>query len=271
MGFKEIMSWKGKLCGSVAGFAMGGPLGAVIGAVLGHQIDKATTFSFAYTRLEEKKGIQDAFFSTTFSVMGHLAKADGVVSKAEINLATHVMEQMRLSTEQRQQAMHLFEQGKKSNFPLIQTLQNFQQQCGYRQHLLLMFLEIQLQAAMADGNIHTKEEAVLSTICQQFEVSPRRYEIIKRRLFAQQRFQQHYQQQPFNLSKIKLNDAYDTLGVKVKSSDAELKKAYRSLVSQHHPDKLLAKGLPEEMMTLAKEKTQQITKAYEIIKASRQH
>ncbi len=267
------MSWKGKLCGSIAGFAMGGPVGAILGGIVGHQIDKATTFTFAYTSLEDQQQLQTAFFTATFSVMGHLAKADGVVSKAEINLATKVMDEMHLSAQMRTQAIALFEQGKRRDFPLIPTLQDFQQQCGKRKHLLLMFLEIQLQAAYADGQIHPTEEALLSQICQQFDVSHRHYLSIKRRLQAQFRFQEYYQQhqqsQSAYHSKTNLNDAYAVLGVNENNTDAEIKKAYRTLISQHHPDKLVTKGLPESMMILAKEKTQQITKAYEIIKDSR--
>ncbi len=70
-------------------------------------------------------------------------------------------------------------------------------------------------------------------------------------------------------SEININEAYDLLGVKASDSDTEIKKAYRRLMSQHHPDKLVSKGLPEEMIKLATEKTQQIKKAYEQIKRER--
>jgi len=267
------MSWKGKIWGSVVGFAIGGPVGAILGGIFGHQVDHASTFSFAYFNSEDRQVIQDVFFTTTFSVMGHLAKADGLVSKAEIDLATYVMDQMKLSAAMRNQAITLFETGKKSDFPLIATLNNFKQQCDKHKHLLYMFLEIQLQAAFADGHLHVEEEALLLQICQQFDISHRRYLRIKRRLQAQHRFRQYYQQQSYSVrhSKTNLNDAYAVLGVDASSTDAEIKRAYRLLISQHHPDKLLAKGLPEAMMRLAKEKTQQITKAYEIIKVARKH
>ena len=72
-----------------------------------------------------------------------------------------------------------------------------------------------------------------------------------------------------NRAGLSLDDAYAVLNVSASSSDAEVKKAYRRLMSQHHPDKLVAKGLPEEMMELAKEKTQEIRAAYDVIKNSR--
>ncbi|MGB0734058.1 MAG: DnaJ domain-containing protein, partial [Pontibacterium sp.] len=67
----------------------------------------------------------------------------------------------------------------------------------------------------------------------------------------------------------KLDDAYKVIGVEPEATDAEVKRAYRKLMSQHHPDKLVAKGLPEEMMQVAKEKSQEIQAAYELIKQSR--
>ncbi len=265
------MSWKGKAFGALAGFMIGNGLGAIIGGTLGHLIDRVKTRSLAHLNVEEQQSVQQVFFATTFPVMGHLAKADGIVSKAEIDLATHIMDQMQLSPEMRYEAITLFNEGKRNDFPLIQTLANFQKYCGHRKHLPLMFLEIQVQAAFADGYLHENEEILLFKICQYFKLSKRQYLRIKRRTQAQYRFQQYYQQQSYAAlySKNNLNDAYEVLGVDSQKSDAEIKNAYRTLISQNHPDKLAAKGLPDEMMILATEKTQQITKAYELIKETR--
>ncbi|MCK5897678.1 MAG: co-chaperone DjlA [Methylococcales bacterium] len=265
------MSWKGKAFGAIAGFMIGHGLGAVIGGALGHLIDRVKTRSLAYLNVEEQQSVQQVFFATTFPVMGHLAKADGIVSKAEIDLATHIMDQMQLTPEMRNEAIALFNEGKKDDFPLIKTLNDFQKHCGHRKHLPIMFLEIQVQAAFADGYLHDNEEALLLKICQHFKLPQRQYLRMKRRVQAQHRFQQYYQQQSNAAlySKNNLKDAYEVLGVSSSNSDAEIKKAYRTLISQNHPDKLAAKGLPESMMTLATEKTQQITKAYEMIKEVR--
>ncbi|MBS2140066.1 DnaJ domain-containing protein [Escherichia coli] len=64
----------------------------------------------------------------------------------------------------------------------------------------------------------------------------------------------------------KMEDACNVLGVKPTDDATTIKRAYRKLMSEHHPDKLVAKGLPPEMMEMAKQKAQEIQQAYELIK-----
>ncbi|WP_171996793.1 co-chaperone DjlA, partial [Klebsiella pneumoniae] len=66
-----------------------------------------------------------------------------------------------------------------------------------------------------------------------------------------------------------LEDACNVLGVKPTDDAATVKRAYRKLMNEHHPDKLVAKGLPPEMMEMAKQKAQEIQKAWELIKEQR--
>lgn len=267
------MQWKGKIFGSVVGFMMGGPVGAVLGSVIGHQLDnyQPETVSLEDTLdFEQKLQLQNAFFNTTFAVMGHLAKADGVVSEAEIQLATRVMNEMHLAEPMRQQAIKLFQEGKSPHFLLETTLAQFRKDCGRHKQFLYMFLEIQLQIAFADGEINLQEETVLLSICEQLGIFKFEYQALKLQFQARQRFYQQ-QQQGYSRYQLRnqLNDAYAILGVNSSASDSDVKLAYKKLMNQHHPDKLIARGLPEEMLVLAKEKTQQISKAYEVIKAAR--
>jgi len=266
------MSWLGKFFGGAFGFMLGGPLGAILGASVGHQFDVGRD------ALEHRQDgfmpgdqhrVQMAFFTATFSVMGHIAKADGRVSKAEINLARRVMDEMGLTGEMRETAVKLFQQGKNPGFPLDEAIFQLRKECQRRTQLLRMFLEIQLQAALADGAIDASEEKLLRHICSQLGVSRFEYERIKLQILAQQRFYAYGQQQHEVRRQSGLRDAYQVLGLDETASDAEVKTAYRRLISQNHPDKLVAKGLPEEMMKIAKEKTQQIRKAYELVRASR--
>jgi DnaJ like chaperone protein len=277
------MSWFGKFVGGAFGFMLGGPLGAILGASLGHQFD------IGMIRLEnletlnpgDQQRVQMAFFTATFSVMGHIAKADGRVSPEEISLANRIMDQMQISGDMRTTAVNLFQQGKRADFPLNDVLTQFYRECHRRTDLIRMFLEIQIQEALADGALDSKEERLLQHICGQLRVSHFDYERLKIRVQAQQRFNYdyHYQQQgrqnqyqrqqPYRREQSSLKDAYEVLGLTPSASDDEVKKAYRRLMSQNHPDKLVAKGLPEEMMKLAKEKTQKITKAYETIQQAK--
>lgn len=264
------MSWLGKFFGGAFGFLMGGPLGAILGAAVGHQFDTGMN------RLErgdfnagDLHRIQMAFFTATFSIMGHIAKADGRVTREEIDLAKRVMDEMGLSGEMREAAINLFQQGKDPSFPLDDALTQFRKECHRRTNLLRMFLEIQIQAAMADGTFDSEEESLLLHICDRLGISRFDYKRIKLQLQAQQRFYNSGYQQAAKRQKTHLEDAYAILGLTSSASEKEVKKAYRRLMSQHHPDKLVAKGLPEEMMTIAKEKTQRIRKAYEAIQDAR--
>ncbi len=267
------MSWLGKVVGGAFGFLLGGPLGAILGASVGHQFDTGIDGLDVDESLDpgEQHRVQMAFFTAAFSVMGHLAKADGRVSEAEISLAKRIMDEMRLSGEMRNTAINLFQQGKHPDFPLYDVLAQFRRECHRRTQLIRMFMEIQIQAAYADGRLERAEEAVLLNICAHLHVSRFEYEGMKLQFQAQQRFYHRGSgyRETARGTRNALEDAYAVLGVKPTAGDAEVKKAYRRLMGQHHPDKLVAKGLPEEMMVLAKEKTQQIRKAYETVKAAR--
>lgn len=266
------MSWLGKVLGGTFGFLLGGPLGAILGASVGHHFDKGLQGFDNDEALSpgDQHRVQMAFFTATFSVMGHVAKADGRVSTEEINLAKRIMDELALSPEMRKTAINLFQQGKQDDFPLDDILHQFRKECHRRTSLMRMFLELQVQAAYADGALDTVEDNLLRHICSQLGIMRLEYESIKIQIQAQHRFYSQTEGQASRTSsRHQLNDAYAILDIKPSASDVEVKKAYRRLISQHHPDKLVSKGLPEEMMVLAKEKTQNIRKAYETIQNAR--
>lgn len=264
----------GKLLGGLFGFAWFGPLGALAGIFIGHQFDKALAGNMSGTTAGNQAQIQQAFFRMTFLTMGKLAKADGQVSKDEIEWAEFVMGRMNLTAEMRRQAMQLFSEGKSDGFDLDTELAGFRQVVGRHATVTQMFLEIQIQAGYADGSLSQLETALLRHVCGQLGISDMRFEMMHQRIKAERAFAgQGYQQQgggqPSYTPADKLKEAYQVIGVEASASDAVLKKAYRRLMSQHHPDKLVAKGLPEEMMRLAKEKTQEIQATYDLIKQHR--
>ena len=266
------MSWWGKVLGGTFGFLLGGPLGAMIGAALGHNFDKGFAgLNDDVIEPGDQQRVQMAFFTATFSVMGHVAKADGRVTQDEIALAQTVMGQMNLSADMRKAAINLFDQGKQADFPLEEVIEQFRRECTRRQNLMRMFVEIQVQAAYADGSLHSSEDALLLRICGLLGFHERVYRQIEALIRAGTGAggQQYQGRRAAAAPGMSLSDAYELLGVSEQASEAEVKKAYRRLMSQHHPDKLVAKGLPEEMIKLATEKTQKIREAYELIKSQK--
>ena len=270
------MSWWGKVLGGTFGFLLGGPLGAMIGAALGHNFDKGLGgLNDDVIAPGDQERVQMAFFTATFATMGHVAKVDGRVTPDEIAMAQSVMAQMNLSADMRRAAINLFEQGKQSDFPLEDVIEQFKRECTRRQNLMRMFVEIQVQAAYADGSLHAAEDRLLLRICGMLGFHEQVYHQIEALIRASVGGrsdgyrEQGQQRRAASTPTMNLADAYEMLGVSDGTSDAEMKKAYRRMMSQHHPDKLVAKGLPEEMIKLATEKTQKIKEAYELIKSRR--
>jgi len=252
------MRWTGKLLGGVFGYMTFGALGALLGVYIGHKFD--TGMAQNPFDPERRQRIKKMFFRSTFAIMGHIAKADGQVSKEEIQMAQRVMAQMELSAEMKKEAVAEFNRGKELDFNLDAELDDFKQACQHQKNLVRMFIEVQLQAAFADGVLDEAEDEILVHICGRLGIPQFAYEQLKRMLGASQRRGTHQQ------SRSTPEEAYAILGVSESASDAEVKKAYRRLISQHHPDKLVSKGLPDEMMKIAKEKTQEITEAYDTIR-----
>ena len=245
---------------------LGGPLGALLGAAAGHQFDtQPSAVPRAALGEDADERLHTAFFTATFSVMGHLAKADGQVSQDEIRLASQVMDRLSLSPHLRELARHLFAKGKDADFPLDEVLRQLASETRSR-NLLRMFVEIQVFAAYADGQMHHAERRILERICAHLGFSASELKQVEALVQAEI---EHDFSGPRNTQSGSLADAYALLGLAANADDAEVKRAYRRLMSQHHPDKLVSKGLPEEMMKLATAKAQQIKGAYERVKESR--
>jgi len=267
------MSWWGTVIGSTLGFVLVGPLGALLGGALGHSFDKGLKgLDSAGLGLggADQERIQAAFFTATFSIMGRVAKSDGIVSAIEIEVARQTMDKMQLNEDQKRAAINLFNQGKENDFDLQSVLVQFRQECGRRTDLLRIFMEIQLSTALADNELHPEEQKLLLSVAELLGFKRRHFEELLAMMTAQQRYAKFDGSHPSKKTEAQvIEQAYEILGINSACTDAELKKAYRRLISQHHPDKLVSKGLPEEMMKIATEKTREIKDAYEQIKHDR--
>ena len=252
--------WWGKIIGAFLGLLRGGLSGAILGAFIGHMADRF------FSGLSGGNATRQVFFHALFSTLGHINKADGRVTKAEIAAAEALMRRLQLTAEERKRAVEFFEQGKGSNFRLEQSLRQFAQHTMMRHDLRQMFIEILLDGASADGTISRAEQAVLAQVCRALHIP---VELFSAMLNARRAHGgANYRQQTSN-RKLPIQQAYATLGIGESVSDAEVKKAYRKLVRQYHPDKLISRGLPEEMMEKAKTRVREINGAYDQIKQSR--
>ncbi|WP_040976980.1 co-chaperone DjlA [Necropsobacter massiliensis] len=285
------MNFIGKLLGFIIGWRFGGLFGAIAGVILGHIADKklyelgSVNSSFFNHKLTR----QSLFMQTTFAVLGHLSKAKGRVTEDDIALASNLMQQMNLDDAGRKLAQEAFNRGKEAGFPIRQVIREFRLGCGQRADLLRMFLSVQVKAAFADDHLHENEKEVLYVVAEELGLSRFQFEQLLMAEMAARHFsrnggfyyeqrsssqqggysqgdyrQQRGYQQPHS-SGPTLDDAYKVLGVSASDDRNTVKRAYRRLMNENHPDKLVAKGLPKEMLEMAKEKAQQIQAAYDLI------
>jgi len=258
----------GKIIGGILGFLVANIPGLLIGIWIGHSFDKGLNQDFGrvFDRADPTQ-IQKVFFETSFAVMGHLAKADGTVTEKEIAAAEDVMRKLGLNADKRKEAISAFNRGKSNDFDLNLSLRELLTLCSRRPSLIQMFLEIQILAATADGQASGPEMEILYQIGYALGISSAQIDQLINMVHAQQSFHRDGHTGNYTVgSKPSLEQAYQVLGIPATANKAETKRAYRKLMSQHHPDKLVSRGMPEEMVKVATEKSQEIQSAYEMIK-----
>ena len=255
------MQWYGKAIGAALGMAFLGPWGSVFGALLGHQFDQGLGNPLAGGGASAR----DLFFISTFEVMGHVAKVDGRVSETEIEMARRIMHSMQLGPDQVRRAIGHFTAGKRSDYPLRERLDDLARGIGPRHEIARAFVELQMQAALGAGAIADEKRELLWQVARALGID--RVELA--RIEAMLRAGRPHSHSRAPARQLDLTTAYRTLGVESQASDREIKTAYRRLMNQHHPDKLVARGLPESMTALAEQRTLEIRAAYDRIRAER--
>ncbi|QIQ20792.1 co-chaperone DjlA [Zophobihabitans entericus] len=251
-------------------------LGLFVGPMLGR---------FFYGFMAQKNANPTLFLSVTFEVLGHLSKAKGVVTQDDIKIANQMMDQLQLQGAARKLAQDSFNRGKDTGYPLRDRLKELYAAYRHQSNVLRVFCEQLIQAALNDGKLDDREKDILYIVAEEFHIPYAQmsmyiqmmmgsYQFHQRGGYSyQQQYQQQYQQssgqrqsyqQPRGPS---LADAYRVLGIDESADITTIKRAYRKLMNEHHPDKLVSKGLPKEMLEAAKQRAQEIQAAYDLIKS----
>lgn len=272
----------------ITGFVLSIILKSNWGFLLGLFIGPKLYHAFCNKLTEQSpKGNPRLYLTVVFEVLGHLGKSKGVVTQDDINLARRFMTQLQLDSNSRQLAQDSFNRGKASDYPLRARLRELYNQYRSRRNVLNIFCEQLIQAALIDGRLDDKESEILFIVAEEFNIPRHQMAVYIQMMMGSYHFHQqnyNYQEEQYNQyrhsnnsysgyqnnsSQLNLQNAYKILGVEPSDDIATIKRAYRKLMNEHHPDKLVSKGLPKEMLEAAKKRAQEIQAAYDLIKASR--
>ena len=266
------MKWIGKVAGGLLGGLVLGPFGAAFGVLLGHQFDEMTADEEP-PAAAELATIGERLFRGSFQVMGYLAKADGRVSEREISAARAVMDELRLTAAQVREAIACFTAGKQPDYDYAAELAQLGHICRGRPELARVFLEIQVRAALAGNDLEGPVRPLIGRLAAALGVSMLEFMHIEAVLRLQHaggfRAGQAHRAGAAAARDRELDEAYRVLETTAGASDEQVAKAYRRQLQRHHPDKLKAHGLPESMLAHAKQRTQQIIQAWEIVRERR--
>lgn len=254
-----------KFVGVIAGYYFFGFFGALAGFFIGSMIDRARVYGAGAINPMQNALRQTVFIETLFLAMGKLAKADGRVSDDEVAHVELVMQKLGMTVERRLQAIALFTRGTDPAFDVVATCSRFMSVCGRTRNLTQVLLVYLIIMAVADGRFDSAEKATLGDIAARLGYDSTAFQHLMSMVLNQSHFSAS---QPVNPAAA-LDDAYKALGVTAANSDAEIKRAYRKLISQYHPDKLIGQGLPEDMVAMATEKAKEIQLAYDLIEKHR--
>ena len=244
------MGWLGKVTFGTIGFALAGPLGAIAGAALGHGIDTQEAMPLLEERqyLSKDEEAQLTFFVAAFSMMAKLAKADGRVCEKEVDTVERFMvEDLQLNKDSKKVAVDIFREAIDSEESFENFARQFHGQFASQYGLIEIMLDVLIRVSLADGEFSKPEEELILEAVRIFRVRTEDYLKIKSKYISR-------------------SDTYHAvLGCDRSDTDEFVKKQYRKLVVEYHPDKIASKGMPEEFKKFAKTKFHEIQEAYEMV------
>jgi DnaJ like chaperone protein len=253
-----------RILGASVGFFILGILGLFLGYFVGSFIDRFRAFGSAGMNPFNAARRQSVFLETVFILMGKLAKADGRVSETEVSHVQQFMQKLGMTSDHRLRAIALFKQGAAADYDIHPKINEFLAVCGPSHNLKQMLLVYLIIMGLSDGQLNSAEEELLKVVAGRLGYS----QIAFRQLLDMVMNQAHFAGGQ-STSASALDDAYKALGVSKESTDQEIKHAYRKLMSQYHPDKLMGQGVPEEMIAVATEQAKEVQTAYDLIKKNR--
>ena len=244
------MSIWGKVIGGVAGFALGGPLGAIMGAVAGHAVDKVKAkedgqgpSSFTGYGPDAR---QVAFTTAIIVLSAKMAKSDGQVTADEIATFKRIF---KIPAAEQDDVAQIWAEAKRDAAGYEPYARQIANLFANEPHVLEELLGALFHIAKADGVVHSEETKMLNAIAMIFGFDAHAFE----------RIQQIY------MGSIDKNNPYEVLGLNHSASVEEIKKKYRDLIREYHPDVLMSKGVPQEFIEIANNKVAAINAAYDQI------
>ena len=247
------MGWFGKVMFGSMGFMVGGPIGAIAGAALGHHLVDRTDQGYGWetNRLEYAEQTQAAYFVSMFSVLGKMAKADGIVDPKEVDVVDQFIQGLNVGEREKMFARQVFNEAKDSSYSLEDFARQFHQVSRGQPAVLLSYLDLLFQIAAADGRLHPAEESALKRVKTIFQITDEQFNNVKDVYFKD------------------VDKFYKVLNVTPESSEEEIKANYKKLVKEFHPDTIVSKGLPEEFTEFATKRFREIQEAYETVRKER--
>jgi DnaJ like chaperone protein len=248
------MSIWGKLLGGAAGFALGGPLGALLGAVAGHAVDRLADApalapsgtAAAGTEEDERAAMRQIAFTIGVIVLGaKIAKADGVVSRSEVAAFKQVF---TVPPEEEANVGRIFDQARRDAHGFEPYARQIAKLFRRKSRVLEGLIDALFHIAKADGRVGEAEIAYLRSVAQIFGFDAADFARLRESHLGPD-----------------TADPYSILGVTREMDNAAIKTAYRRIVRESHPDRLIAKGMPPEAVALGTARLASVNAAYDRI------